>query len=616
MPSTRRIPPPPPGSGRGSRIDQLYGSFLDRLEQTENHRFEAYASDPVGFVEAVLGQRPWAKQAEILRAVAGQPQTTVRSSHGVGKTWVAACCALWWVYSHSPALVLTTAPTARQVEGLLWAEIHRLWHGANERQGEGTRGRGDEGGAGRGKGGPAVDFVGSPRLPLAPSPRPVLPGRCLQTRLVASRQQTALGLSTNEPEKFAGWHCEHLLVIVDEASGVPDSLFEVIQGTLTAAHCRLLLIGNPTRTAGGFFASHHRAGWTKLRISAYDTPNFAGEGVQAFGRSGVQVRPRPASDSAGPERLNARTPERPTLPCPWLVTPQWVEARRREWGEASDAFRVRVLGEFPRASADSLIELAWVERAEAAGSEGAVSGQRTAFSSGKDNDFDLSGAESCPLTADRCVFGLDVARFGDCETVLAIRRGETLAALERWSGADLMATCGRVMAAARREQPERIVIDGVGMGAGVVDRLRELQRDGGADPQGGAIGGIEIVLFSSGERASDPAQWKSRRDEAYWALRERYREGRIAHAATADGEAGQGWSGLTGQLTALRYRYTSRGQVEIESKDELRRRGIPSPDQADAVALAFAPLAAPAFLPAALASHRPVAWPLPRLGEF
>jgi hypothetical protein len=290
MPSTKRTLPPPPASESGSALDQLYQALQDRLEATDNHGFEAYAADPVAFVESVLGQRPWGKQAEILRTVAREPQTTVRSSHGVGKTWVAACCALWWVYSHRPALVLTTAPTARQVEGLLWAEINRLWRGANGR-GDGGTGRRGDGETDNVEGGRAADgndFAGSPRRPLAPSParpvaRLVLPGRCLRTRLAASPQQTALGLSTNEPEKFAGWHCEHLLVIVDEASGVPDSLFEVIQGTLTAAHCRLLLIGNPTRTDGVFFASHRREGWAKLKISAFDTPNFEGSGVGGQG---------------------------------------------------------------------------------------------------------------------------------------------------------------------------------------------------------------------------------------------------------------------------------------------------------------------------------------------
>src|SRR5947209_9821873 len=166
MPSTRRTQPPLPASESGSALDQLYQALQDRLEATDNHGFEAYAADPVAFVETVLGQRPWAKQAEILRAVAAAPQTTVRSSHGVGKTWVAACSALWWVYSHRPSLVLTTAPTARQVEGVLWAEIHRLWHGAGQ----------------------VHPPRGYPGLPL--------PGRCMLTRLAASSEQTALGLST------------------------------------------------------------------------------------------------------------------------------------------------------------------------------------------------------------------------------------------------------------------------------------------------------------------------------------------------------------------------------------------------------------------------------------
>ncbi len=140
--------------------------------------------------------------------------------------------------------------------------------------------------------------------------------------------------------------------------------------------------------------------------------------------------------------------------------------------------------------------------------------------------------------------------------------------------------------------------DAVGLGAGVVDRLRELVQEG-------ALAG-EIVAFSAGERALDSVQFNSRRDEAFWELRARYREERIAHA--------HAFSALTGQLSQLRYRFTSRGQIQIESKEELRRRSLSSPDQADAVALAFAPLAAPAVcLPLALTSCRPIVWPLPPL---
>jgi hypothetical protein len=97
----------------------------------------------------------------------------------------------------------------------------------------------------------------------------------------------------------------------------------------------------------------------------------------------------------------------------------------------------------------------------------------------------------------------------------------------------------------------------------------------------------------------------NRRAELYHGLRERYRSGEIAHARR--------WPRLLGQLTALRYRFTSRGQWLVESKDELRARGVPSPDQADAVALCFAPERRALIRPAALVSERPIAWPLPRL---
>src|SRR5438132_9604540 len=248
------------------------------------HDLRRYAQDPVGFAEQVLGVTPWQRQREALQALVEHPRVTIRSSHGVGKTWLASAALLWWLYSHQPSLVLSTAPTARQVESLLWAEVNRLWR----------------------------------RAALS------LPGRCLLTKLEAGIDQTALGLTTTEPERFAGWHSENILVIVDEASGVPDPLFEVIQGTLTTAHARLLLIGNPTRMDGYFAESHRRAGWHKLKISAFDTPNFRDEGPgmrdeEVPGISASSLIPHPSS-----------------LPCPWLVTPQWVEDRKAEWGEESD----------------------------------------------------------------------------------------------------------------------------------------------------------------------------------------------------------------------------------------------------------------------------------------
>ena len=161
-----------------------------------------------------------------------------------------------------------------------------------------------------------------------------------------------------------------------------------------------------------------------------------------------------------------------------------------------------------------------------------------------------------------------------------------------------MATCGRVAALIREERPETVVVDPVGLGAGLVDRLRELQREG-------ALPAFRLVEENGGARASDAEQFGNRRAELYHGLRERYRSGEIAHAAP--------WPRLREQLTALRYRFSSRGQWLVESKEELRARGIASPDQADAVALCFAPERRAVCSRRALVSERPIVWPLPRL---
>jgi hypothetical protein len=197
-----------------------------------------------------------------------------------------------------------------------------------------------------------------------------------------------------------------------------------------------------------------------------------------------------------------------------------------------------------------------------------------------------------------------VARFGECETVVAVRRGMALTRVEAWSGQDLMATCGRVVALIREERPETVVVDPVGLGAGLVDRLRELQREG-------SLPAFRLVEENGGARATDAEQFANRRAELYHGLRERYRSGTIAHRPSGDGHPR--WPRLREQLTALRYRFSSRGQWLVETKEELRARGIASPDQADAVALCFAPERRAILLPRALVSERPIVWPLPRL---
>jgi len=249
---------------------------------------------PRFFVEKILGCHAWSKQLEILEAVRDNRRTAVRSAHGVGKTRAAAYAALWWLHNHPRSRVVTTAPTWAQVEELLWREIRTI-HGESR-----------------------VPLDGEPHL----------------TKLEIATDWVALGMSTDQPERFQGHHAESLLLVVDEASGVDQEIYSAAEGFMTAANARVLLIGNPTRSSGQFHDAFHgeRKLWKCLHISAFDCPDFTGEAVP--------------DDVAGK-----------------LTSKVWVQERRDAGWEGTPAWDIRVLGEFSTTTPGAL----WTSEAINAG---------------------------------------------------------------------------------------------------------------------------------------------------------------------------------------------------------------------------------------------------------
>ena len=423
-------------------------------------------NDPVFFVRQVLGDDPWEKQEGILQAVRANRRVAVRACHGVGKTRGAAQVILWFLYCHRDCKVITTAPTWQQVENLLWREIATLHSKA--------------------------------RLPLG--------GKVLTTRLELGKQWFALGLSTDKPERFQGFHAENLLLVVDEASGVNQQIFEAAEGFLTSPGARLLLIGNPTQLSGEFYQAFRSPLYSKIHVSAFDSPNL---------RAGRIVRP-------------------------YLVTPEWVEEKRQKWGEQSPLWYSRVLGEFPQQGDDTLIPLAWIEAAQQRWGE-------------------------TPETEPR-ELGVDVARFGSDDSVIVERAGKRARVETTLHGWDTMEVAGAVARILERAKAACAKVDVIGLGAGVVDRLSELGR--------------AVVGMDAGRPAEDAEHYANARAEWYWSLRERFQNGDIAIPPEDDE--------LASQLASLKFKYDSRGRIRIEGKDEMRARGIPSPDRADALMLAFA----------------------------
>lgn len=397
------------GGMPGARMELGAAGELERLRA----RLRA---DPVFFCRRILGIHPWRRQREVLRALRDHEKVAVRSGHGTGKSFIAAAATLWFLYAYYPAKVITTAPTWNQVRQILWSEIRRL-HATS-------------------------------KVPLG--------GRVLEERIRLGDDAFAVGLSTDESERFQGFHAESVLVILDEAPGVREEIWEAAQTLLTGRTGRLLAIGNPTKPAGSFYeAFSEGSGWTQVRISCLDSPNV---------RLGRDIYPR-------------------------LVTQRWVEGRRKEWGEDTALWRSRVLGEFPDDAQSLLIPRKWLE-----------------VSDTTDNDTDLYNSNGS--RRGRLRLGVDVAREGADATVFLLRDDVGVRQAEEVHGWSTMEVAGRVLALMREHDlpAEDVFIDDTGLGAGVTDRLREQD--------------YAVNAVISAARSKNPENFLNMRAEIFWRLRE------------------------------------------------------------------------------------------------
>ena len=401
-------------------------------------------------------------------------------------SYIAARIACWFLACHPHSLVLTTAPTDRQVRGILWKEIGQT-------------------------------VVGS-KIPFG--------GNLNTQELRLGRDWFAIGFTAPDwdPTRFQGWHAEDILVIVDEACGVTDAIMTGIDGVMSSAHSRKLSIGNPTDPMSAFARDFKRPGVSKIYISAFDSPNFEGLCEQDFVDGSWETKRRPIVNPA-------------------LVTPEWAARMLVKWGVDSPLWTAKVRGQFPEQSDDTLIPLSWIDAAQ---------------------HRDLP-PEKKPAVELAC----DVARSaqGD-ETVIMLRRGNSATCVWAVRGQDIVATSGKLIEQIRETGANIAKVDGDGIGAGVVDVLKS--------------NNAPVYEIRSGMPPNEPERFVNLRAEWYWTLRERFHDGDIS-IDEHDEE-------LAGQLAQLKYKLDGKGRIAIEAKDEMRKRGISSPDRADCLAYLFAPV--------------------------
>ena len=427
----------------------------------------AYRDHPVLFVREVLGANPLPWQEDFLRAVArGERRISVRAGHGVGKSTVCSWALIWHMVTRYPQKSVVTAPTAAQLFDALYSEL-KSW--INKL--------------------PPIlkDLfeVFSDRINLKDAP---------ESSFISARTS-----SSERPEALAGVHSENVLLIVDEASAVPEQVFEAAAGSMSGHSATTILISNPTRNSGLFYKTHHElaSDWFRLHVSCINIP---------------------------------------------LVSSDFVRQIEATYGRDSNAFRIRVLGEFAIADDDTLIA---ADLVDAAMTRDITQGDET------------------------MVYGLDVARFGTDRTALCKRRGNVVVEIKHWGGLDLMQTVGAVVNEAKTDNPEEICVDTIGLGSGVADRLRE---------QGFNVRDVNVSESS----AMNPNANKLR-DELWLSVKD-WLATRAVKLPKDDT--------LRHELVAPRYNFTSSGKVVVESKDSMKRRGMRSPDLADALCLTFASNAA------------------------
>lgn len=333
----------------------------------------------------------------------------------------------------------------------------------------------------------------------------------------------AVPRTASNPENLQGFHAENLLYVIDEASGVSDDIFAPILGALSTEGAHLLISGNPTKLTGFFYEAFHknRASYSTIHVDA----------------------------------RNSRR-----------VSKEYVDTAARQYGEDSNFFRVRVMGEFPRAEDDVFIPLYLLE-------EAARKSHRSA---------------DRPATIDIAV---DVARFGSDKTVIGYKVDRQVTFHKKISGQDTMRTIGDTLSIAEelvdrygfRDEIIPVKVDAGGMGGPVIDRLLEIQR---GDPERYGWMSVQPVHFGS--------HIKNRQydDTTSFML------GTVRNLLQMEDEDGHPMEpelilpeddALIAQLSARKYKITSTGRIKVESKEDMKKRGLSSPDEADCLCMLCLP---------------------------
>ncbi len=447
-----------------------------------------------GWMDKVLSGKAFPYQTKIAEALEYK-NVAAPSCHASGKTWDAARIALSFLYRHRPSIVITTAPTDRQVKKLLWGELRQA-------------------------------FIQS---------KISLPGNLLKQELEIEDRYYAMGFTSKETsyDKFQGFHNDDVLVIVDEASGVTEEIYQGIDGIMSGGNCRLLLIGNPISALGRFYDICKEPGeWFEvISISAFDTPNFTSQGIDV---EDIRTGEWKQKDDISRHVKG-------------LVKPGWAAYVYEKYGEGSVFWISRVLGKFPEDIQNGLVPLSAVRDCQALLNY--PMSIEYYWRGHSDDEMEI---------ADKVIECIDEHGLKITEVIVDVARSTdgdlTVVGMKKEKGKTKI-----------DKKRIRVKVDVVGVGGGVHDRLKRL--------------GYNVIGISAGETAKDKARFVNVRAEMYWETRQAILE--RGCKLPEDEE-------LARQLSSIQYDIDrAEKKIKLLPKEELKKVLGRSPDEADMVAMAI-----------------------------
>lgn len=455
-------------------------------------------------------------QKRIVKAVTQYDRVVVSACHCVGKTFTLSRIILAIGSCFPGAKIITTAPTYVQVEKLLWSEI-RTGHRNS-------------------------------RIPLG--------GKMLQTEWKIDDDWFAIGVSPKDDaggsdtqgsgSRFQGFHGEHVIIVFDEATGIHPKRWVQMEGMMTSANVKFIGIGNPTTKASEFYKCFSSPEYFKMYLSCFDSPNLSANGIHDLADLEKEIEfVKTLDDEAYQSRLKSYK-----TPRPRLITLAWVVAGGVKWGLSHPLFQSKVLGQFPEEDENALFHMNMLIEAQ---------------------------KRPAPAETEIRSIGVDPARFGSDSSVITVIEGNRQVkriSANKVSTTDLTGKIVHLVNSLPRRRQEIICVDATGIGAGVIDQLREVQSQK-AIPQ--TIRLKEVHFGAQCENAEERTRYANLKAKIFVELSD---DMKSSLQISED-------SVYLEELPTILYKFDTKGRYVIESKDDYKKRtGMSSPDNADSLAIA------------------------------